>query len=68
MFNLPLCIFSMVAIGGSRSLAGGTVRAGLSDEEIHVIIAFRVAETTREAISELFGSVKTAFMEEFDRC
>lgn len=56
----------MVAIRGSRSGAGGTERACPSDEVIHRIISIGVVMTIREAISELFGLVKTLFIEDFD--
>ena len=39
----------------------------MSEEEIHGIIAVEVAEAIREVIPDLFGSVKTTLIEEFDR-
>lgn len=45
----------MEAIGGSRSSFGGTMRIGLSDKEIRVIIAIEVAEAIWEAILEFLG-------------
>ena len=49
----------MTAFEASGSRAGGTAGEGLSEEEIWVIIAASVVETTREAISDLFRSVNT---------
>ena len=62
MSDLSLVYFSMAAIGGSGSGAGGTGRAGLSEEEICRIIATTVAEPIRE----LSGSGKTVLIKEFD--
>lgn len=42
------------------------MRAGLEEEEIPRIITTEVALAIREAIPELFGSVKTVLIEEFD--
>lgn len=39
----------------------------MSEQEIHCIIVVEVVEEIREAILELFGSVKTVLIEEFDR-
>ena len=39
---------------------------GTSDEEIRRIIAKEVAATIREAIPEMFGSIKTMLIETFD--
>lgn len=60
-----LCI---VAFRGSGLGAGSTDRAGSSDEEIHWIIVSEVVMVIRETILEFFGSLKTALIEEFDRC
>lgn len=57
----------MATIGGARSGASSTTRAGPSDEEIRRITACRVPKAIREVIMELFGSVKTALIEEFDQ-
>lgn len=46
----------------------GGLGLGLSDEEIREIISIEVAMAMREAISEIFGSIKTDLIEEFDRC
>ena len=46
---------------------GNTRRAGLSKEKIHRITAAELVKVIREAIRELFGSVITTLIEEFDR-
>lgn len=56
----------MVAFKGSRSRAGGNKGMGMSEEEIHIIIASSVAKAVGEANPKLFGSVKTMLIEEFD--
>ena len=40
--------------------------SGTSDEEIHRIIHEEVAAAIREAIPEMFGSIKTTLIETFD--
>ena len=52
----------MAAFGGQGLGESGIRRAVLSEEEIYGIIAAEVVE----AISKLFGSFKTALIEEFD--
>ena len=52
----------MAAFGGQGLGESGIRRAVLSEEEIYGIIAAEVVE----AISKLFGSFKTALIEDFD--
>ena len=56
--------FSMLPIRGSGSGLGSTNGTG---SEIRGIIVSEVAVEIRKVISELFRSVKTALIEEFDR-
>lgn len=63
----PLYIFHITAIGGSGSGVVGTMTVGQSDEEIYGIIVVVVTKEIREVILELFWSVKTALIEEFDQ-
>lgn len=44
------------------------MRAGLSDEEIRVIIAEDVIEVISKAIIQLFGLLKTMMIKKFVRC
>lgn len=68
MFDLSIVCFSIKAIRGSRSGIGCTKRTGPNDEEICGIIVAEVAVEIKEAIPELFGLVKTMFIEEYDGC
>ena len=57
----------MDVIEGSGSGASGTIGACLSEEEICRIIAVGMAKAIKVEILALFGLVKTALIEEFDR-
>ena len=46
--------------------AGGSGTSGRSDEEIRRMIHEEVVAAIREAISEMFGSIKTTLIETFD--
>ena len=41
-------------------------RPSTNDDEIYRIVAEEVAATIREAIPEMFGSIKTTLIENFD--
>lgn len=56
----------MVVFRGLGSYVGKPERAGSSDEEICEIIITKVVVEIRGAITEMFGSVKTMLIEEFD--
>ena len=60
-------ILNMASFEGPGLGFGNTRRAGLSKEKIHRITAAELVKVIREAIRELFGSVITTLIEEFDR-
>ena len=58
-----LCLRFRDTIVIHRNNPGGS---GTSDEEIRRVIAEEVADTIRETIPEMFGSIKTNLIETFD--
>lgn len=58
--------FSMIVTRDSRS--SDLERSGTSDDEIHRIIVADMAPAVREAILEVFGSIKTMMIELFYEC
>lgn len=50
MFDFSMVYFQYDSYGGSGSSDGGTVRAGMEDEEIRGVITAEVALVIREAI------------------
>ena len=56
----------MVVIRGSRLGTDGMERPNLSDNEIHEMITTHVTFEVREAILEVFGSIKTTLINMFD--
>ena len=66
-FDLFFVYFSMVVTQGSGS--GDPERQSTSDDKIHRIICTEVVAVVREAIPEVFRSIKTAVIKMFDeRC
>lgn len=62
----PWYIFSIATIEGSGTRASVAGKAGMSEVKICGIIVVGVAEEIMEVILELFRSVKTVLIEEFD--
>lgn len=56
----------MVAFGDSGSSTGNLGRTGLSDEKTCWSIVFEVVVEIREAISDIFGFIKTVLVDEFN--
>ena len=59
--DFVLC-FRDIMVGTRHTLES----SGISDDEIHRMIHDEVAAAIREAIPEMFGSIKTTLIEKFD--
>lgn len=59
-------VFNMAIMRGSRSRVDGSERPRLTDDDILEMITTQVTKVVREAILEMFGSIKTVMIEIFD--